>query len=34
LSEFGGQEGFWSAFADGIDEIEVCEGQLRVRLKE
>jgi hypothetical protein len=34
VSEFGGQEGFWSAFADGIEEIEVREGQLRVRLKE
>jgi hypothetical protein len=34
VREFGGQGGFWSAFADGIDEIEVREGQLRVRLKE
>ncbi len=34
VREFGGQGGFWSTFADGIDEIEVREGQLRVRLKE
>ncbi len=34
VQEFGGQKGFWSAFADGIDEVEISEGQLRVRLKE
>ncbi len=34
VREFGDQGGFWGAFADGIDEIEVREGQLRVKLKE
>jgi hypothetical protein len=34
VEEFGDQEGFWSVFADGIDEVEISEGQLRVRLKE
>lgn len=34
VSEFGDQGGFWQAFADGIEEIEVREGALRVRLKQ
>ena len=34
VQEFGDQKGFWKAFADGIDEVEVGEGQLRVRLRE
>jgi hypothetical protein len=34
VQEFGDQEGFWAAFADGVEEMEVSEGQLRVKLKE
>lgn len=34
VREFGDQQGFWRAFADGIDEVEVREGQLRIRLRE
>ncbi len=34
VQEFGHEKGFWAAFADGVDEIEVSEGQLRVKLKE
>jgi hypothetical protein len=34
VKEFGGQEGFWSVFADGVDEILVEDGQLLLRLKE
>lgn len=34
VQEFGDQKGFWGAFADGIDEVEISDGQLRVRLKE
>jgi hypothetical protein len=34
VQEFGDQKGFWAAFADGIDQVEVSEGQLRVKLKE
>ncbi len=34
VQEFGGDGGFWSAFADGIDVIKVDDGRLLVRLKE
>lgn len=34
VQEFGDQKGFWSAFADGIDGMEISEGQLQVTLKE
>jgi hypothetical protein len=34
VQEFGNEQGFWKAFADGIDEIEISNNQLRVKLKE
>ena len=34
VQEFGDQKGFWKSFADGIDEVKISDGQLRVRLKE
>ncbi|MGW8313653.1 MAG: arginine N-succinyltransferase [Desulfuromonadales bacterium] len=34
VREFGNQKGFWKAFADGIEEVEVSDGRLRVKLKE
>ena len=34
VQEFGTEQGFWQAFADGVEEIEVKEGKVRVRLKE
>lgn len=34
VKEFGGDEGFWKSFADGIDNISVAEGQLKIKLKE
>jgi hypothetical protein len=34
VQEFGDQDGFWKAFSDGVDEIEVNDGELRIRLKE
>jgi hypothetical protein len=34
VQEFGSDKGFWKAFADGVEEIEVKEGKLRIRLKE
>lgn len=33
ISEFGDESGFWSSFADGVENIEVEEGKLRVQLK-
>lgn len=34
IEEFGQDPGFWKAFSDGIDAIEVKQGELLVRLKE
>lgn len=34
VQEFGNDQGFWKAFADGVEEIEVEEGRLRIKLKE
>lgn len=33
VSEFGGEAGFWKAFADGVELIKVEEGHLRLTLK-
>lgn len=33
INEFGNQDGFWASFAEGVENIEVREGQLRVKLK-
>ncbi len=34
VKEFGGDEGFWKSFADGIENIHVEENHLKIRLKE
>jgi hypothetical protein len=34
VQEFGTERGFWQAFADGVEVIEVKEGKLRIKLKE
>ena len=34
VKEFGGDEGFWKSFADGVENISVSEGQLIIKLKE
>jgi hypothetical protein len=34
VQEFGSDKGFWKALADGVEEIKVDEGKLRIRLKE
>lgn len=34
VKEFGGDEGFWKSFAEGIDNISVSDGQLAIQLKE
>jgi hypothetical protein len=34
VREFGGQEGFWKSFADGIENIRIEQGSLVVKLKE
>lgn len=33
INEFGDQGGFWSGFAKGVENIEVHDGQLKVKLK-
>jgi len=34
IAQSGNEAGFWKAFADGIDYVEVAEGRLQIRLKE
>jgi len=34
VQEFGGEEGFWKSFADGVENIHVAEGRLIIKLKE
>ncbi len=34
VKEFGGEQGFWKAFADGIDYLNVEDGNLTIKLKE
>lgn len=34
VKEFGGDEGFWKSFADGVENIHVAEGSLIIKLKE
>ena len=34
IKEFGGNEGFWKSFSDGIENISVEQDQLKIKLKE
>jgi hypothetical protein len=34
VNEYGANEGFWKSFSEGIDDIYVREGQIRIHLKE
>ncbi|MGB5605961.1 MAG: arginine N-succinyltransferase [Gammaproteobacteria bacterium] len=34
VQEFGSDEGFWKAFADGVSNIRIVEGNLQIELKE
>lgn len=34
IREFGQQPGFWQAFADGVETVEVKDGQLLIKLRE
>ncbi|MBL1319652.1 MAG: arginine N-succinyltransferase [Methylophaga sp.] len=34
VSEFGGDEGFWKSFAEGVSNIQIEQGQLKIELKE
>lgn len=34
IQEFGGEEGFWKLFSDGVESIETKEGELHITLKE
>lgn len=34
VNEYGADEGFWKSFSEGIDDIYVSEGQIRIHLRE
>ncbi len=34
VNEFGADQGFWKSFAEGVDNIRVEEGQMKIQLKE
>lgn len=34
VQEFGGEDGFWKGFADGVEDLRVEEGALKITLKE
>jgi hypothetical protein len=34
VKEFGNDKGFWKAFSDGVEDIKVKEGHLKIKLKE
>ena len=34
VEEFGTEQGFWKLFADGVENLQVQEGQLRIQLRE
>lgn len=34
VKEYGHDQGFWKAFADGVEQLQVEEGQLKIKLKE
>ena len=33
INEFGGERGFWKSFAEGVDNISIEEGQMKIKLK-
>ena len=32
--EFGGEQGFWKSFSEGVDDIRIEEGRMKIKLKE
>ena len=34
ISEFGDEQGFWKGFSEGVDNIHVEDGELKIKLKE
>jgi len=34
VQEFGGEQGFWKSFADGVEHVRVSEGRLEIEFKE
>ena len=34
VKEFGTSKGFWKTFSDGIEDIKIEEGRLKIKLKE
>ncbi len=34
IEQYGGKQGFWKSFAEGVDQLVVEEGELKIKLKE
>jgi hypothetical protein len=34
VNEFGADRGFWKSFSEGVDNIRVEEGQMKIKLRE
>jgi len=34
VKEFGADKGFWKTFSDGVEDVKITEGHLKIRLKE
>ena len=34
VKEFGADKGFWKTFSDGVENIKIEEGRLKIKLKE
>ena len=34
VSEFGVDPGFWKSFSEGVEEIQVADGRINIKLKE
>lgn len=34
IEQYGGKQGFWESFAEGVDQLVVEEGELKIKLKE
>jgi hypothetical protein len=34
VNEFGSEDGFWQIFSEGVEDIQVKDGHIRIKLKE